>query len=620
MARCLTALLAMVVGAATVGQAEDRFQHGRIRQVEDGVTIQRATETGAEEAVENLPYLPGDRVWTDANGRVEFQFAGGSLLRLDRASKLDYVAHEDGRGERVVLRLWSGGLYLRGQARDGAFEIETPGGVVTADGRGVLRIDAETGETRLSVYEGDARLDDTRVQAGERAFARDGRVEDAQGFDRAEADAFDAWSEEQDSRTAAYEGERRLPEDLAMYAAELEPHGVWYQEPSIGYVWRPRVGINWQPYSQGRWTWTPYGWTWVPGERWGWATSHYGRWGHSDRGGWYWIPSSGWGPAWVSWAVGGDYVGWCPLGYGNRPVLRSHRNFDSRPGRGGHAVPRASANPWTYARRGDLTARDLARRRVDRVDAGAAQTMRVIESPHQARLTRQLAVAAPEAVPAQGGARALPRAVRTRPTMADTVPELRADPMTTIPFPTARRRGEPDEQAREADPASPPSAPDASVRRQPRRIWPSEATAVSGLDESPGESAGESIGGRVRRTAATEASDEDRARRRRGGVQSPEPTPRPSDRVREKVRDRDEEAGRDVLQPVFRPLGRTRTDDGGSANPPRGERSEPRREPSEPRRERPRPPTAEPHAPPPPPPSGDQGDSRGHARRRNRGQ
>src|SRR5262245_34123825 len=96
--------LALVALAAPAAAQED-YGRGRIRYLEPGVTLQRGTETGAEEAVVNLPYLPGDRVWTDANGRAEFQFEGGALVRLDSRSKLDYAAHEEGRESRVVLRL-----------------------------------------------------------------------------------------------------------------------------------------------------------------------------------------------------------------------------------------------------------------------------------------------------------------------------------------------------------------------------------------------------------------------------------------------------------------------------------------------------------------------------------
>src|SRR5438132_164615 len=48
-----------------------------------GVSVQRASETGAEEALPNLPFLPGDRVWTDQGGRAEIQFADGTVLRID---------------------------------------------------------------------------------------------------------------------------------------------------------------------------------------------------------------------------------------------------------------------------------------------------------------------------------------------------------------------------------------------------------------------------------------------------------------------------------------------------------------------------------------------------------
>jgi hypothetical protein len=178
-----------------------------------------------------------------------------------------------------------------------------------------------------------------------------------------------------------------------------------------------------------------FGWTWVPYESWGWAPSHYGRWGFTNALGWYWIPGATWAPAWVSWAVGGDYVGWCPLGYRDRPVLAYDRLGLAR----GHAVPRGTTvaeTPWIYLRRGDVGARDLTRRRVQ-LDSTAVQQVRVVDMA-QARLTRDFAVTT---VPAAAVARAVPRNTSSRPQTSDTVPEMRGDPMTQIPI--ARRRGRP---------------------------------------------------------------------------------------------------------------------------------------------------------------------------------
>ena len=481
-------MVGVLAVSATVVSADDRYRHGRVLSVEPGVTLQRANEPGAEEASPNLPFLPGDRVWTDRAGRAEFQFADGTLLRLDSASKLDYVAHDDGGGDRVVLRLWSGGLYLRNRNGRGSpdFGIETPGGVVEARVRGVYRVDASSGETRLSVYEGEASLEAERevsVGAGERAYARRGETtEDARAFDRAALDDFDRWDADREDRQA-YAGNRRdyLPETVLPYAGELDAYGAWYYQSEIGHVWRPYVAAGWRPYFDGRWVWTVYGWTWVPNETWGWAPFHYGRWEYTPMLGWYWIPGDAWGPAWVSWAVGPNYVGWCPLGHGNRRVTFEGRRADR-----GHAVPRAHAaggdEAWAYVRRADFGSADLARRIENVVPAG-----------HEVHAIDVHARPAHDLVAVEGGGHgvglvAVPRNVRTRFGPGDTTPELRTDPATTIPFPVARRRHRdaedegtrpaPSLRATTPEPAVPPAEPVHPTDVRAHRVYVPAAPAA----------------------------------------------------------------------------------------------------------------------------------------------
>ena len=547
----LCVLTVLVAALPLSASAAESYRHGRIRHVEEGVSIQRGTETGSEEAVANLPYLPGDRVWTDSGGRVEFQFAGGTLVRLDSASKLDYVAHDDGRDERIVLRLWSGALYLHARdRRDGGFEIETPGGVVTAGGRGVVRIDVQSGETRVSVYEGEAALEageNVRLRAGERVYARGGQVEEApRSFDRAEGDEFAGWDASRQEQ-GAYASNRpaTLPDDIAPYGDELDRHGAWYYESEVGHVWRPYVAAGWQPYSDGRWVWSVFGWTWVPYESWGWAPAHYGRWGFSPALGWYWIPGATWAPAWVSWAVGGDYVGWCPLGYRDRPVLiyeRVARNLAR-----GHAVPRDGAtvaqNPWIYLRRGDVTARDIARRRVQ-LDGTSVQHVRMLE-PAQSRLTRDFAVTD---APVTGAVARAPRNVSTRPTIGDTVPELRGDPMTTIPV--VRRRG------RDLDGGERPGAGDSSAVTS----MPMGAAVRS---REPAGTAGGAVPRGVHPTDVRsgqrrpdDGSTETAAPRRAHPPDGVETRP-VGGAAREREGTSDD---RDVLRPMFRPLSKPRSE------------------------------------------------------------
>jgi uncharacterized protein DUF6600 len=44
----------------------------------------------------------------------------------------------------------------------------------------------------------------------------------------------------------------------------LTPYGNWFSTPDYGYVCSPwNFGPDWEPYTNGRWVWSDYGWTWV---------------------------------------------------------------------------------------------------------------------------------------------------------------------------------------------------------------------------------------------------------------------------------------------------------------------------------------------------------------------
>lgn len=102
--------------------------------------------------------------------------------------------------------------------------------------------------------------------------------------------------------------------EFDMFYGALDPYGDWIRVEPYGWVWAPAaVDPFWRPYTVGRWVWTDWGWTWVSGERWGWATYHYGRWVRVKRHGWVWVPGNVWGPAWVAWRRGPGVVGWAPL-------------------------------------------------------------------------------------------------------------------------------------------------------------------------------------------------------------------------------------------------------------------------------------------------------------------
>lgn len=101
---------------------------------------------------------------------------------------------------------------------------------------------------------------------------------------------------------------------FGLFFNALAPYGNWISTPDYGYAWSPtNVGPDWEPYTNGHWVWTDYGWTWDSYESWGWAPYHYGRWIYTDYYGWVWIPGTRWAPAWVTWYTGPQYIGWAPL-------------------------------------------------------------------------------------------------------------------------------------------------------------------------------------------------------------------------------------------------------------------------------------------------------------------
>lgn len=111
------------------------------------------------------------------------------------------------------------------------------------------------------------------------------------------------------------------PSAVTLWRPELEPYGVWVEDPVYGLVWIPdaaQVGPDFVPYvTAGHWGYTEAGeWIWVSDYEWGWVAFHYGRWVWIPQRGWAWIPGRLYAPAWVVWRVGDpgyDYVGWAPM-------------------------------------------------------------------------------------------------------------------------------------------------------------------------------------------------------------------------------------------------------------------------------------------------------------------
>ena len=324
-----------------------------VAYVDGTVTLER--EAVAEPATTGVPFLPGDRLLS-TTGRAEVLFPDGSTLHVDEYSSVELLG-------RALLRLTDGRILLlvagvEDPSRAIRFQVDTPVASAATDGPGEFRLSLRATpvgvDTEFAVIRGWGALStdrgSTALVSGQRSVASDGRIPSSpQAFNSARFDAFDRWSEARRSERMGTTSASYLPDDLQMYGGVFDRYGSWQYDGTYGNVWYPSVAPDWRPYYYGYWSSLPvYGWTWIGHDAWGWPTHHYGRWGYA-RSRWFWMPNRTWAPAWVTWASAPGYVGWCPLGFDNRPVFTLSATFGGA-WTGWTVVPRANFGaPHAYA-------------------------------------------------------------------------------------------------------------------------------------------------------------------------------------------------------------------------------------------------------------------------------
>jgi len=292
-----------------------------VAYIDGSATVTR--DGRAEPAALNVPLISGDQLRT-REGRAEVLFGDGSVLDVDHFTTVDFLSDE-------LVRLTDGRVRLTVGGRERVtYRIDTPSGAVRIEAPGEYRVSlvGESGrsDVELVTVRGYAtlvnELGETTVRAGERAFAAAAMAPSyAQAYNSATWDAFDRWAADRRDERTGTTSAQYLPDEIRGYSGDFDRYGNWQYDGGYGYVWYPRVRVDWRPYYYGRWNYYgPWGWTWIAYDRWGWPTHHYGRWGFR-AGAWFWIPSRRWAPAYVYWAGASDYVGWCPLGWDNRPIF-----------------------------------------------------------------------------------------------------------------------------------------------------------------------------------------------------------------------------------------------------------------------------------------------------------
>lgn len=329
----LTLLLALVCSLVSVaGRAQDdpTTQPGRISFVTGAVSIQPAGLDDWGQAQANLSFGPGDRIFTDSNGRAEIQI-GGSYIRIGPGTDVSLVEDDSGS---ISIGVAQGTVHVHcrelwlGQS----FHVNTPNGAITFSQPGDARVDVlpDQGSAIFTGFLNDQLITgaggfQTGFGAGESLELAGSNPVVPQWLAPAPPDDLDGWSQQRDQQIAMAASWRYISPDIAG-GEELDANGSWIPGTPYGAVWFPNVAPGWAPYHYGHWVnHAPWGPVWIEDEPWGYAPFHYGRW-VSVQGRWGWVPGPReahpiWSPALVVFAggiqVGGVAVSaWFPLGPG----------------------------------------------------------------------------------------------------------------------------------------------------------------------------------------------------------------------------------------------------------------------------------------------------------------
>src|SRR5579863_9767735 len=339
---------ATMAAASAFAQDDPPPEAGRISYISGNVSIQPVTSDDWGQAYPNLPIGPGDRIFTDSDGRAEIQ-VGQTYIRVGPNTDITLV--DDSQFNINVgvaqgsIRLHSYGLWPRQ-----LLDISTPNGNAEFGSAGDLRVDVmptdgATVFTNLGQFADITAAGDFRQELdyGQSLELAGSNPVSPQWLQPAGPDDLDSWSQQRDQQLSRVASFQYVSPDIPG-AADLDANGDWQPATEYGAVWFPRdVAADWEPYHDGHWiNRDPWGWVWVEDESWGYAPFHYGRW-VSYNGRWGWVPGPVnvrpiWSPALVVFA-GGDHFGggaglsvWFPLGPGEayRPWYRCSPGYVDR--------------------------------------------------------------------------------------------------------------------------------------------------------------------------------------------------------------------------------------------------------------------------------------------------
>lgn len=331
--------------------AEEDILVGHISHIEGQLLRYVPEESDWVATVKDAPFGLDDALYGDEDCKAEFIIPNDTWIRTGDSTQIQVIALKRDVTE-VDMASGVGRFYNR--SAGGVVKVTTDFGYVIA-GRGTT-FDLYVGDESLEVIAVTGRVDFFHAgnQAKYNVLAGSSLIADSTRVSMVEANvdvAWDDWNVDRDrlwrKRLAAVgDSGRYLPPALRDEAYILEENGRWEEvryEGRIRRFWRPTTVVaGWSPFTAGRWTYYHGDHTWIPAERFGYVTHHYGNWVFVGSF-WYWAPpvvsvrvssgpflaiGFGWCPGRVGWIHSGASIGWVPLAW-NEPYY-TYRRWSSR--------------------------------------------------------------------------------------------------------------------------------------------------------------------------------------------------------------------------------------------------------------------------------------------------
>jgi hypothetical protein len=329
------------------------LNYGHISFVDKSATVVHQDKT-KHKAVVNLPVAPGDQIITGDDGRCEIQFDNGTIIRLDKNTRLRVTTilapTLTTKWKVTTLHLMRGQLYSMIQSYNREmFQIITPNAAFDLKKRsaGTIRIN-DDGNTfiyvdkgKLDVMFGD-KIDSVKTDVIKSKVAclisqdhKISRTDDTRDLE------FVGWNDyvNRNFKDLHY-GVSKVPKKVLrgnkglIYWAEKWSNlfGEWVYDDIFGYVWKPADEIfafSKRPFFHANYVKVNGELILVPTQPWGWAPAHLGTWVWM-KWGWTWVPGDAFSTGIQTWnshfyANSADY--WIYQIYGGYPLYYYYRQY-----------------------------------------------------------------------------------------------------------------------------------------------------------------------------------------------------------------------------------------------------------------------------------------------------